>query len=88
MYLDGPKRPNMGPGRYPNPLPPRKRKSKLAAPEVEGFALNAKMLPPGDTAHGFVYFQIDHRRGSQVYIRGISEAQSGKELLFFEIPLE
>jgi hypothetical protein len=88
MYLDAPKRPNMSPGRIPNPLPPRPRKSKLAAPEIEGSAFNAKMLPPGDSAHGFVYFQIDHRAGSQVYIRGIVEAQSGKELLFFEIPLE
>lgn len=88
MYLDGPKRPNLGPGRYPNPLPPRKKKSKLAAPEIEGFAMNAKMLPAGDNAHGFVYFQIEHRPGAHVYIRGIEEASTGKELLFFEIPLE
>lgn len=85
-FIDTPRKPKIGPS--PNPLPQRKWKSKLSGPEVESNGFAAKMLPAGDSAHGFVYFQIAHRKGSKVYIRGISEAQSGKELLFFEIPLE
>ncbi len=86
-YLDSPQRPNMGPGRYPNPLPQRKKKSKLAIEEIDGYAFHAKMIPAGESAHGFVYFQIGHRPGSQIYVRGIVEAPTGKELLFFEIPM-
>lgn len=87
-FLDSPQRPNLGPGRYPNPLPPRKRKSKLAIDEIDGFAFHARMLPVGESAHGFVYFQIGHRSGSHIYVRGILEAPTGKELLFFEIPMD
>lgn len=48
---------------------------------------SAKMLPPGDAAHGFFYFQTGHSRGTSLYISGVTEAGSGKELFFFEIPL-
>ncbi|MFN0106841.1 MAG: hypothetical protein ACKV2U_32710 [Bryobacteraceae bacterium] len=48
----------------------------------------AKMLPPNDSAHGFFYFQTGHSRGTSLYISGIREAQSGKELFYFEIPLD
>ena len=47
-----------------------------------------KMLPPGDSAYGFFYFQTGHSRGTSLYISGIREAQSGKELFYFEIPLD
>jgi hypothetical protein len=46
------------------------------------------MLPPGDSAYGFFYFQTGHSRGTSLYISGIREAQSGKELFYFEIPLD
>jgi len=49
---------------------------------------SAKMLPPGDAAHGFFYFQTGHSRGTSVYISGITEAASGKQFFFFEIPLD
>ena len=51
-------------------------------------AFSAKMLPPGDSAHGFFYFQTGHTRGTSLYISGITEAASGKELFYFEIPLD
>jgi hypothetical protein len=51
-------------------------------------AFSAKMLPPGDSAHGFFYFQTGHTRGTSLYISGIREAQSGKELFYFEVPLD
>ncbi len=88
QYLDGPKRPNFGGS--PLPIPRRKPKSKLAYPEIEGYGFNAKMLPANDKAHGFVYFQTSHRPGSgaKIYIRGIVEAPTGKELLYFEVPLD
>jgi hypothetical protein len=70
------------------PIPRGKPKSKLDVPEIEGHAFAARMLPPGDNAHGFVYFQTGHRRGSKLYIRGLVDAASGVEMMFFEVPLE
>lgn len=87
QYLDAPNKAPRLPGTSPLPIPQRKRKSKLAIPEITGYAFNAKMLPAGDSAHGFVYFRVLHKPGSKVYIRGITEAATGKELLYFEVPL-
>ncbi len=51
-------------------------------------AFAAKMLPPGEAAHGFFYFQTGHSRGNSLYITGIRDAMTGKELFYFEIPLD
>lgn len=51
-------------------------------------AFSAKMLPPGDTAYGFLYFQTGHTRGTSLYLSGLTEAGTGKALFFFEIPLD
>lgn len=85
QYLKPPKRPNMN----GTPLPglSRKPKNPLAAWEIEGRAFAAKILPPGESAHGFFYFQTGHRSGSKIYLTGLQEAPTGKELLYFEIPL-
>ena len=63
------------------------KKNPLDAWEIEGRALSAQMLPPGQSASGFLYFETGLQRGATIYIRGLTEAQSGKELLFFELPL-
>ena len=83
-YTRGPRRPNFS-GQLPIPLP--KKKNPLMDPVIEQRAFAAKMVPPGDSVHGFFYFQTPHRRGSQLYIKGLREAQSGQELFFYEIPL-
>ncbi|MDX1981533.1 MAG: hypothetical protein SFV51_14795 [Bryobacteraceae bacterium] len=85
-YLEGAQRPNFG--GPPLPIPRRKKKNKLAIPEIDGLAFHAKMVPEGNAAHGFVYFQTGHRKGAILYIRGIAEASTGKELLYFEVPLD
>jgi hypothetical protein len=85
-YLRAPKRPNMN----GSPLPGlgRSKKNPLAAPEIDERGFAAKMLPPGDSAYGFFYFQSGHRRGGKLYLTGLKEAASGKELFYFEIPLD
>jgi hypothetical protein len=86
-YSTGPKQPSarVGPlggvriGRNKNPL---------AAPEIEIRALAAKVIPAGDTASGFVYFETGvASAGAQLYITGLSDAVTNKELFFFEFPL-
>jgi hypothetical protein len=63
------------------------KKNPLDEWEIEGRALSAQMLPPGQGASGFLYFETGLQRGATIYIRGMREASSGKELLFFELPL-
>ena len=88
-YLHGP-----SPGKIESsPIPgmPGRMKIKknvfLSQDFIErGFA--AKMLPPGEFAWGFFYFQTGLGRGSKILVHGISQASTGKELFFFEAPLD
>jgi hypothetical protein len=85
-YVKSPERPSFNPG--PIPGIRRKKKNPLAAEEIEVRSFAAKMLPPGESAYGFFYFQTGHRPGASLYITGIQEAATGKDFLFFDIPLE
>ena len=86
-YAKGPRRPNVIDG--PAGAAPKVfgKKNPLDAWEIEGRGFSAQMLPPGQSASGFLYFETGLQRGATIYIRGLREASSGKELLFFELPL-
>ena len=86
-YLKGPRRPNVmaGPTGVPKVL---KRKNPLDSWEIEGRAFAAKMIPPGQSASGFFYFEAKFHPGSRLYLTGLSEADTGKELFYYEIPFE
>ena len=63
-------------------------KNPLAAWEIEGRAFAAKVIPPGESASGFVYFQTQETSAAAlIYIAGLTNAVSGNELYFFEIPM-
>jgi hypothetical protein len=87
-FLNGPNRPDIIPGPTGTPVPGRVKKNPLNAWEVEGRAFAAKTLPPGESASGFLYFQAGLQTGSTIYLSGITEAASGRELFYFEIPLQ
>jgi hypothetical protein len=85
--LEGAQRP--GPiGPRPLPLPPRKHKSALNTWEIEGRSFAAKLIPPHESASGFFYFQTAHRPGAKFFLTGAKQASSGKDIVFFEIPLD
>lgn len=87
-YIYGNKNRKMRQSPIPTGIPSiSKSKNPLAAFEIQSRAFAAKMLPPGESAHGFYYFQTGHRSGSKLYITGLKVA-GGKDLFFFEIPLE
>ncbi len=88
-YLGGAKRPKVNTGGPVPGIPGRIGKSKnpLMDWQIEGRAFSAKMLPPKETFSGFFYFQTQHHSGAKLYVTGIREAGSGKELFYFEIPL-
>jgi hypothetical protein len=85
-YLHGPDRPGAVPGPM-GKIKITKKKNPLDAWEIEGRAFSAKMLTPGQSASGFFYFPTGFQRGASIYLNGISEAATGKEIFFFEIPM-
>jgi len=85
----GPKRKDTNVGmQYPLPFPKKKSTSPLSSWEIQGRAFAAKMIPAGEQVSGFVYFQTKMQPGSKFYMNGLSEAGSGKELFYFEVPFE
>jgi len=88
-YLNGTNRPKVITGPLPTKGPKIGRhKNPLDAWEIEGRAFSAKMIPPGESAGGFFYFQTGHRSGARLYVTGIQEASTGRDLLYFEFPLK
>lgn len=88
-YLRGPRQPSVVPGPAVAGIKlGRTPKNPLAEWQIEGRAFAAKMIPPGETASGFVYFQVPQTSAAaSVYISGLSNAVTGKELFYFEIPM-
>jgi hypothetical protein len=69
------------------PIPIRK-KNPFDVWEIEGRAFSAQMLPAGNTASGFFYFNTGVQPGATLYVTGLAEAGSGRQLVYFEIPLD
>jgi hypothetical protein len=87
-YLSGARQPRIENG----PIPGKgthvsKVKNPLASEVIGVRAFSAPMLPPGEQASGFFYFQTGNRPGAKAYLTGIKEAGSEQELFYFEIPL-
>lgn len=72
----------------PLPVPLPKKKNRLNTPEIADRAFAAKMLPPGESASGFYYFEAKSESGDKIYVSGMTEMQSGHEILYFEFPLD
>jgi hypothetical protein len=63
------------------------KKNPFKDGQLEQREFAAKMIPPGETVSGFFYFQSEVRPGAQFYLTGITEAGTGKEVFYFDIPL-
>ena len=72
----------------PIPLPKRNKKGPLYTQEIEGRAWAVKLIPAGESAHGFVYFNTSFKEGSKLYLTGLSDASSGQDYFYFEIPIQ
>jgi len=86
-YLKPPERPSSIDGPLGKVKVLKGKKNPLDAWEIEGRAMSAKMLPPGESASGFYYFQVIMQKGSTVYLNGMYEAYTGKEILYFELTI-
>jgi len=89
-YLTGVRRPREAGagGGIPSPIPLPRRRNPLTAVEFDSRAWGAKSLLKGEQAHGFLYFQVRHARNAILYVSGIREASTGKELFFAEVPID
>ena len=76
------------PGTSANPFPRRQKKGPLNTWEIEGRAFSAKLVPPGESVSGFVYFEATYKEGSKLYVTGIQDAASGKDYFYYEIPMQ
>jgi hypothetical protein len=76
------------PGIKQTPIPMPKKKNPMNSPELVTRAFSAKMLPPGDSASGFFYFEARSESGDKLYVNGMRQARSGKDIMYFEFPLE
>lgn len=85
LHMGGPAK---RPGIKQTPIPMPKKKNPMNSPEIFGRAFVAKMLPPGDSATGFFYFEAKSEPGDKLYINGMRGARSGKEMMYVEFPLE
>ncbi len=71
----------------PLPLPLPRKKNPLSSPALVTRAFAAKMLPPGDSASGFFYFEAKAEPGDKIYINGLHEAPGGHDIMYFEFPM-
>ncbi len=89
-YISGPSAPNV----YAGPVPQspvhisKGKKNPLAEWQIEGRAFAARMLAPKDSASGFFYFRATWQSGATLYLTGLREPSTGKELFYFEVPLD
>jgi hypothetical protein len=88
IYYQGIKKPPSLTRINPLPLPRSKKKGPLNTPEIVNRALSVKLIPKGETAYGFFYFEAEYQPGSKLYLNGLSDASSGKEFFYFDLPLE
>jgi hypothetical protein len=85
-FVHGGQKPNVTIGPT-GPKIGKQKKNPLGEWEIEGRAFAARMLPPGQSASGFFYFQTGFLRSSTLYLNGLKDARSGEDLFYFEIPL-
>ncbi len=67
------------------------KKGPLAKPEFEQRAFKAPVVPPKSSVSGFFYYLTgnlpDPVPGSAIYLSGVRDLNTGKELFYFEISL-
>ncbi len=86
-YLQGPRQPKMVNGPLGG-IRGTKSKNPLAAWEIEGREFRARLIPPGQTASGFFYFEASvNSEAASIYISGLEDAVTRQELYYFDIPL-
>jgi hypothetical protein len=73
------------------PLPSNDKKTEKLAEILRPLSLDADVIPPMATIHGFLFFNMDHKifhvENSSLYIPDVKFIPSNQPLIFFEVPL-
>jgi len=77
--------------RLPLPINIGDKKAEKLAEVLRPLTLDADVIPPKATIHGFLYFDVSHEfaivKRSSLYVPDVSIAPSNAPLVFFEVPL-
>ncbi len=76
------------PTSLPIPMKRSQKKGPLNTPEIINRALSVKLIPPGEKVYGFFYFEAEYAPESKLYMNGLSDASTGKEYFYFDLPLD
>jgi hypothetical protein len=77
--------------RLPLPINIGDKKVEKLADVLRPLSLDADVIPPKATIHGFLYFDVSHEfaivKRSSLYVPDVSIAPSNEPLVYFEVPL-
>jgi hypothetical protein len=77
--------------RLPLPIDIGDKKVEKLAAVLRPLSLDADVIPPKATIHGFLYFDVNHEFSiasrSSLYVPDVSIAPSNEPLVYFEVPL-
>jgi hypothetical protein len=77
--------------RLPLPMNIGDKKAEKLADVLRPLSLDADVIPPKATIHGFLYFDVSHEfaivKRSSLYVPDVSIAPSNQPLVYFEVPL-
>jgi hypothetical protein len=77
--------------RLPLPINIGDKKVEKLAAVLRPLTLDADVIPPKATIHGFLYFNVSHEFSiasrSSLYVPDVSIAPSNEPLVYFEVPL-
>jgi hypothetical protein len=77
--------------RLPLPMKIGDKNVEKLAQVLRPLTLDADVIPPKSTIHGFLYFDVSHEfaivKRSSLYVPDVSIAPSNEPLVYFEVPL-
>jgi hypothetical protein len=77
--------------RLPLPINIGDKKAEKLAEVLRPLSLDADVIPPKGTIHGFLYFDVSHEFAivsrSSLYVPDVSVAPGNEPLVYFEVPL-
>jgi len=77
--------------RLPLPLNLGDKKTEKLAAVLRPLTLDADIIPPKATIHGFLYFNVSHEfsivKKSSLYVPDVTVTPSNDPLVYFEVPL-
>ena len=77
--------------RLPLPMKIGDKNVEKLAQVLRPLTLDADVIPPKGTIHGFLYFDVSHEfaivKRSSLYVPDVSIAPSNEPLVYFEVPL-